>query len=609
MQFARLNRKLEGISHASRKGRPVKDLLKTMVNCRELWIEAYANIYSNKGAITKGVNENTLDGFSWKRVDKIIEKLRNKKYRFAPAKRIYIPKSNGKKRPLGILTGDDKLVMEVARILLERVYDPIFSDKSHGFRPHRSCHTALEHIQKYWTGVKWFLEFDIREFFSSMDHEIMIQLLGKRIEDRRFIGLIRCMLKAGYLEDWSYHSTYSGTPQGAGASPILSNIYLHSLDTFMEDLIGQFNKGKRRRYSLEYKRLSEKKRNIRKKIDQNGKDSNLVSEFKRLDRIQKSIPSLDPHDDGYKRLVYCRYCDDFVAGVIGSREEAQEIMGTVGTFLERELKLQIADEKTGIQKGKEGMEFLSYRIRTQRTPKIIRIKINGIHLRRRSITGIIRLEVPWRKVQIFCQKYRYGDWQQLKAFHRPELTVLSDVDIIQTYNAGLRGLSNYYALASDVKTKLQKLMYLAHYSLYKTLASKHQTRVTAILARLKHGNEHVHQYEIKGEQREVIVFKLRHMATKPRTWELDSIPMSFRLTSLNSELVRRLNQESCEYCKCTELPLESHHIKKLKDLRQKPHLQMWKQVMIARRRKTLILCVECHDLLHAGRLPDSRCRV
>ena len=334
-----------------------------------------------------------------------------------------------------------------------------------------------------------------------------------------------------------------------------------------------------------------------------------MSEFKRLDRIQKSIPSLDPYDDGYKRLVYCRYCDDFVAGVIGSRGEAQEIMGAVGTFLERELKLQIADEKMGIQKGKAGMEFLSYRIRTRRTPKIIRIKVNGIHLRRRSITGIIRLEVPWRKVQIFCQKYRYGDWQQLRAFHRPELTVLSDVDIIQTYNAGLRGLSNYYALASDVKTKLQKLMYLAHYSLYQTLASKYQTRVTTILARLKHGNEHVHQYEIKGEQREVIVFKLRHMATKPRTWELDSIPITFRLISLNSELVRRLNQESCEYCKCTDLPLESHHIKKLKDLRQKPHLQMWKQVMIARRRKTLILCAKCHDLLHAGRLPDSRCRV
>jgi len=199
MQFARLNRKLEGISDASGKGRPVKDLLKIMVNCRELWIEAYANIYSNKGAITKGVNENTLDGFSWKRVDKIIEKLRNKKYRFAPAKRIYIPKANGKKRPLGISIGNDKLVMEVVRILLERVYEPIFSEKSHGFRPHRSCHTALEHIQKYWTGVKWFLEFDIREFFSSMDHEIMIQLLGKRIEDRRFIGLIRCMLKAGYM--------------------------------------------------------------------------------------------------------------------------------------------------------------------------------------------------------------------------------------------------------------------------------------------------------------------------------------------------------------------------------------------------------------------------
>jgi RNA-directed DNA polymerase len=223
MQFDRLNRKLEGITDASIKGNRVKDLFQLMTNNKEIWFEAYANIYSNKGAITKGVNDNTLDGFSEERIEGIMEQLKQKRYRFTPAKRVYIPKRNSrKKRPLGVPTGDDKLVQEVVRILLERIYEPIFSEHSHGFRPNRSCHTALEHIRKKWTAIKWFIEFDIKSFFDSMSHEVMISLLEKKIDDKQFIKLIRCMLKAGYLEEWKYYPTYSGTPQGGIVSPILT---------------------------------------------------------------------------------------------------------------------------------------------------------------------------------------------------------------------------------------------------------------------------------------------------------------------------------------------------------------------------------------------------
>ena len=160
MQLDRLIKKLEGISDASEKGRKVKDLFKTMTNCKELWFEAYGNIYSNQGAITKGVNENTLDGFSLQRVEEIIDKLKRKEYKFTPVRRIYIPKSNGKRRPLGIQVGDDKLIQEAVKILLERVYEPIFCDNAHGFRPNRSCHTALRSIKRTWTGVKWYIARD-----------------------------------------------------------------------------------------------------------------------------------------------------------------------------------------------------------------------------------------------------------------------------------------------------------------------------------------------------------------------------------------------------------------------------------------------------------------
>jgi RNA-directed DNA polymerase len=179
-----------------------------------LWLKAYTNIYANKGAITPGVNRNTLDGFSDERVTNIIQLLEENRYHFHPSKRVYIPKANGKLRPLGLPTGDAKLIQEVVRMLLERIYEPVFSDWSHGFRPKRSCHTALQEVFDKWGGIKWILEIDIEGFFNNIDHEIMIKLLEEKIDDWRFIKIIRRMLQAGYIEDWKYHQTYSGTPQG-----------------------------------------------------------------------------------------------------------------------------------------------------------------------------------------------------------------------------------------------------------------------------------------------------------------------------------------------------------------------------------------------------------
>ena len=609
MRFDGLNKKLEGITNASKEGKPVKWLFRYMTNCRELWVEAYANIYSNKGAITKGVNENTLDGFSFERVDEIMEKLKSQTYRFTPARRVYIPKRTGnKKRPLGIPTGDDKLVMEVARILLERIYEPTFTENSQGFRPKRSCQTALERIQKEWTGIKWFVEFDILGFFDNMDHEIMVRLLEKKIDDKRFIKLIKYMLKAGYLEDWKYHPSYSGTPQGGGISPILSNIYLHELDTFINEQEKEFTKGKKRKTTPEYHRLSDQMYRIRRKISQVGRTPDLVEKLKVLDRAQKTLPSKDSHDEGYKRLRYSRYADDFVVGIIGTEDDAKEIMEMIKTFIGEKLKLQVSKDKTGICTGKEGVKFLSYKISINSADKVIRKKVFGRYTRQRSIKERIRLEVPKGKAREFCHKYGYGDWQETKPVHRPELLNASDVEIISTYNAELRGIANYYCLASNVKRELSKLEYMANYSLFKTLAGKHKTKMTQNIAKLKKGNEYVHKYEVKGETRTVNVYKLKHMEKKAKNWNVDEIPNTLYLISSRNELVKRLNSEVCEYCRRTDLPLQSHHVRKLKDLKKKKNLQKWQEVMIARNRKTLVMCVECHDLLHAGKLPDKRYR-
>src|SRR5258708_10538501 len=189
-------RRMEALATISKQGKPINGLFRLM-ETPLLWYEAYANIYANKGAITPGVDATTLDGFSEKRVTAIIVRLKAGTYRFRPTRRMYVPKANGKKRPLGMSSGDDKLVQEVVRSILEKIYEPIFEESSHGFRPDRSPHTALETIKQEWTAVKWLIDMDLRSYFDTINHDLLLSVLQKSIVDTRFLRLIRAMLDAG----------------------------------------------------------------------------------------------------------------------------------------------------------------------------------------------------------------------------------------------------------------------------------------------------------------------------------------------------------------------------------------------------------------------------
>ena len=275
---------------------------------------AYGNIYSNQGAMTPGTGGETADGMSEEKIEQIVEVMRQERYRFAPARRAYIPKKNGKLRPLGIPSWSDKLVGEVVRLLLEAYYEPGFSDRSHGFRKGRGCHTALREIRETWTGTIWFIEGDIRDCFGSLDHEILVGILAEKIHDQRFLRLVRNMLKAGYLEDWEYHETLSGCPQGGVVSPVLSNIYLHKLDEFVErELIPQYTRGERRRKNPEYNRVSARLNYARKTGNR--------ARARDLGKQMRALPSRDPVDPGYRRLKYSRYADDQILGFIGPKAE------------------------------------------------------------------------------------------------------------------------------------------------------------------------------------------------------------------------------------------------------------------------------------------------
>ena len=472
-------RRLGALGEVSRSGKRVNGLFR-LLESPVLWMEAYANISANKGATTRGVNHTTLDGFTDERVVNLQALLREHRYRPQPVRRIYIPKSDGRRRPLGTSTGDDKLVQEVVRLILERLYEPIFCDQS-GFRP-RSTHTALSDIQHQWTGVKWFVNVDITGFYDNIDHQVLLNLLADKIDDKRFINLIRVMLQAGYMEGWKFQATYSGTPQGNIASPILANLYLHELDKFMEKEIAQFNKGKRRAPNVAYRRLTNLIYSLRKQVDVAKEQDNqslakeMISEIKRLDQARKHMSSSNPWDPNDRRLLYCRYADDVAVGVIGTKEDAKGVMEKVGDYLKSTLRLDISREKSGITHARVGMKYLGDTVQTYSRPKTVRTKrADTRYTTHKAIRERVLLGIPGHKITDFMRKHGYI--RNGKASHRPQWLWRSDAEIMLGYNAEMRGFANYYGLVHNAARVLRKGYWVWRTSLLRTLAAKHRTSV------------------------------------------------------------------------------------------------------------------------------------
>jgi len=285
-----------------RRGLPLNELYRQLFNPR-LYLLAYGRLYSNQGAMTPGADAEAVDGMSLGKIGRIIDALRHERYRWSPVRRLLIPKKNGKRRPLGLPSWSDKLVGEVVRLLLEAYYEPQFSDRSHGFRPGRGCHTAQRGVAVAWTGTTWFVEGDIAQCYDRLDHQVMLDTLGEKIHDNRFLRLLRNMLQAGYLEDWVWNATLSGAPQGGVASPILSNIYLHRLDSFVETvLLPEYTRGVRRARNAAYNKVQRAIAQARKRGDR--------AALRALRQQLRRLPSQDPVDPGYRRLRYVRYADD-----------------------------------------------------------------------------------------------------------------------------------------------------------------------------------------------------------------------------------------------------------------------------------------------------------
>jgi len=576
---------LDVLRERGRKGLPLTQLYRQMFN-KDLYLLAYGNIYSNKGAMTPGASKETADGMSEEKIEQIIGLMRNERYRFSPARRVYIPKKNGKLRPLGLPTWSDKLVGEVVRLLLEASYEPGFSDLSHGFRKRRGCHTALRKIHDTWTGTVWFIEGDICDCFGSLDHEILLMILAEKIHDQRFLRLIRHMLKAGYLEDWEYRETLSGCPQGGVVSPILSNIYLHKLDEFIEqELIPQYTRGTSRKDNPEYKRIQRQLAAARQRGDR--------AAARDLGKQLRRLPSKDPMDPGYRRLRYVRYADDVLLGFTGPKAEAEQIKARLAEFLRETLGLELSQPKTLITHARsQPARFLGYHVRVQHCDtKLTR--------GRREANGKIALRVPPDVIKAQCARYR----QHGKPWHRSRLQNLDDYDIVRIYGAEYRGVANYYLLAQDA-WRLGTLEWNAETSMLKTLAAKHRSTVTTMAARHKakietrDGLRTCFEARKHREGKQDLVARFGGISLRQDRRAVIYDPAPVPAPRPRKELISRLRRRECELCE-TGTTVAVHQVTGLKELgKPGPGQPAWAALMARMRRKTLIVCAACHDWIH-----------
>ncbi len=449
-------------------------------------------------------------------------------------------------------------------------------------------------MKKSFRGSRWFIEGDIKGCFDNIDHNTLISLVNNKIKDMRLVKLLWKFLKAGYMENWKYYATYSGCPQGGIISPLLSNIYLHELDIFVINITKDFNKPSNQYLTEEYTKAMVNVRNIKRRINRADKEkrAQLLEEWKEARKAMLNTPAKSQTD---KMLKYVRYADDFIIGVNGSKQDCEEIKVMLSKFIAEKLKMELSEEKTLITHSNDYARFLGYDIRVRRDNQV---KVKGNHTQR-TLSNSVELNIPLDdKVMKFM--FSKGIIEQsmdgvIMPIKRTRILHCTSLEIVNTFNAELRGLSNYYSLASNFNS-LNYFSYLMEYSCLKTLANKHKSTIGQIKEKYKDGNgKWGIPYETKKGYKRCYIAK--YSDCRKRKSISDIIPDTesiYRLSKTTFE--SRLAAKECELCGTTESKqYEIHHVNKVKNLKGKYH---WEKMMIAKRRKTLVVCLNCHDEIH-----------
>lgn len=580
-----------------------KNLYRLMYK-RDLYIIAYERIKSAPGNMTKGPDGETLDGFSLETIQEIIQEMRTEQFQFKPVRTVYIPKSNGKMRKLGIPSTRDKIVQEVIRLILECIYDspsgPYFHETSHGFRPRRSCHSALREIRGKWTATNWFVEGDISDCFGSIDHATLIIILRKKIHDERFLNLIWKLLRAGYLDlQEERHDSLAGTPQGGIASPILANIYLHELDQKVQEIRACFERGQKKRKNPIYKRLENRKRQAKKK------GGTRTKEYRELEKQMRNTPSVVVNDPDFIRIKYLRYADDWLIGICGSRSLAQQVKEEIKIFLRDHLKLELSEEKTRLTHAREeqaqflGTQLFIGRGGVQRVATVPNRM--GKPYKRRTTGSETIMEAPLSKLLRRLEKKGFCTANGIPTAKKAWISLEPD-QIVLLYNGINRGLQNYYRFADNFK-QLQRIQYILHYSLAKTLAAKYKCSMRRIFKRFGKAITILVKTKKDKPDREVS-FHVNHDWTKQRDeFQVSNTKIDLLRWTIKLRTRSKLGKACC-ICEST-VQMEMHHVRHIRKTGAKPPTG-FNAILQALNRKQLPVCKSCHQKIHRGQYDGMR---
>lgn len=556
----------------------------------EILIIAYESIKSKPGNMTPGADGETLDGISRMYLENVSKTLKAGTFEFSPARRVYIPKAGKKElRPLGVVSPRDKIVQTAILMVLEAIYDGTFSKHSHGFRPKRSCHTALEDIKFSFAGIVWVIEGDISKCYDTIDHGVLLNLMRNRINCDKTISLVKKSLTNSYWDERVLVKPKLGTFQGSSLSPLLCNIYLHEFDRFLESYKNRFDKGRNRRKNPDYRRLQYEK-----------EKATSLEEKRKISIKMKKLPSKDLMDPNFKRLQFVRYADDFVVGVIGNRADCLEIRDNIKTFLEDKLKLRLSIEKSKISNfNKEGFMFLSTYVKgPYETEKLVK-KIEIDHrVRKVRVTGRPRMEAPIEvllkraEANNFFKRLVSGRWVPTAC---RRVVNLDHADILRFFNQKVRGILNYYSFV-DNKKSLGSVIHGLKHSCALTLALKFKAR---------------HRFKMFARFGKTlrcptteIEFFLPPTFSRDQQFNKSAVePGEILDRRWNNKLSRSNLRRSCLVC--GKYPCEMHHVRRIKDLKEKyseGKLDFWTMQMAAINRKQIPLCKDHHEKLHNNKL-------
>nr|ATI20527.1 hypothetical protein [Juglanconis juglandina] len=587
-----------------------------LISQRDTLQAAYWILKSKPGMMVKGSDDETLDGIDMDWFKSTEDLLNKEVYQPKPTRRVYIPKANGKTRPLGIASPRDRIIQQAIKMVLEAKLDPIYSDKSHGFRPNKGCHTALREIRD-WKGVAWFIEGDIKAFFDCIDHRILEKLLMRHFQDSRLINLYWKIVKAGYVE-WDtnkmkYIASDIGVPQGGIISPLLSNLILNELDVYIEGIRKEYeekNRGIKDKLSNPvYRKQSNQLVHLRKKLNKCQRNTTRYEEvkgqIKQILKIQNKTGSMVPNPLAYPTIKYVRYADDWLIGVWGKKSTAVKLKEQIKEFLES-LKLTLSSPPAGMQGVKEKTlitnarsqeaKFLGTRIKRVASNKhMILTKSITTGRTRRIPSGNIRMSIPLKGIikRLEDKKFFVMEKGKWKMKSIPKFTILPMKDIIRRYRSIYNGFFNYYRFADNIGG-MMKVYWILKESLRKTLSRKFGVGKRELYG--KYGKDLGINYSNSKGETQSINFSIPKPKKDPMNFAIQLIPRDPLYAGIWK--VRTISSLGTICASCGSEEVEMHHLKHIRTLNVK--LGKFDQMVAKINRKQVPLCRECHMKVHKG---------